>query len=195
MKAISAIWYRDPGGCHDLRYWDGEGWTRNVSDGGVQSLADDVRSSWGPPGAGQALVTRALILVFLGEPLATVVFLFWALFVVTAEPGSSEVYGWVTFAQMLPAVILMFVPSLLGFVWCLRASRLGAGKDARLAIWVSGAALAWALLITDFAGLIPAVFGDTWDWTGFPLVVAKIATAVVVTLLVDRAVRREVVRD
>ena len=59
-----------------------------------------------------------------------------------------------------------------------------------MAIWVSGAALAWALLITDFGGLIPAVFGDTWDWTGFPLLVAKMATALVTTLLDLREAKR-----
>lgn len=188
MKATAATWYQDPGGRHELRYWDGGQWTPNVADSGVPSTADDVRSDWGPPGAGQELVKRALIVVSLGEPLATMVFLIWTLFVVQAEPGTAEAYGWATFAQMLPAVILVFTPAVLGFVWCVRACHLGAGNDARLAIWVSGAALAWALVVTDFAGLIPAAFGDTWDWTGFPLLVAKIATALVVTLLVLRAV-------
>ncbi|MCU1492189.1 MAG: hypothetical protein JWM85_3594 [Acidimicrobiaceae bacterium] len=30
-------WYPDPGGRHELRYWDGRGWTDYVSDQGVRS--------------------------------------------------------------------------------------------------------------------------------------------------------------
>lgn len=32
-----AGWYHDPGGRHELRYWDGRGWTDYVSDQGVRS--------------------------------------------------------------------------------------------------------------------------------------------------------------
>lgn len=187
MRTVGPAWYRDPGGAHEMRYWDGENWTRNVCDSGSPATLEDVKANWAPPGTGQNLVTRAMTVIFLGVPLATGAFLLWALLVVPAEVGTAEGYGWVTFAQMLPVVLLMFAPCALAFDWCIRACRLGAGKDGRLGIWVSGVALAWALIVTDFAGLVPAVFGDTWDWTGFPLLVAKLATALVVTLLALRA--------
>lgn len=32
-----AAWYKDPGGTHELRYWDGERWTDGVATGGVVS--------------------------------------------------------------------------------------------------------------------------------------------------------------
>jgi len=32
-----AMWAADPGGRHELRYWNGSAWTVHVSDGGVQS--------------------------------------------------------------------------------------------------------------------------------------------------------------
>lgn len=34
-----AEWRTDPTGAHELRYWDGNGWTDHVSDGGVNSTA------------------------------------------------------------------------------------------------------------------------------------------------------------
>ncbi|MDQ1403826.1 MAG: hypothetical protein QOG03_2142 [Actinomycetota bacterium] len=37
-------WHPDPGGRHELRYWDGTRWTDHVSDGGVQST-----DALGPP--------------------------------------------------------------------------------------------------------------------------------------------------
>ena len=33
----AAAWFPDPHGRHQLRYWDGQNWTRHVSDDGVQS--------------------------------------------------------------------------------------------------------------------------------------------------------------
>lgn len=42
-------WYRDPGGRHELRYWDGWQWTPGVSDRGI------VTEEWpGPPGGAPA---------------------------------------------------------------------------------------------------------------------------------------------
>jgi hypothetical protein len=41
-----AGWHPDPGGTHQLRYWDGTMWTDHVSDGGVQSV-----DALGPPPA------------------------------------------------------------------------------------------------------------------------------------------------
>lgn len=34
--APMAGWYPDPGSHHELRYWDGKGWTSHVRDGAVQ---------------------------------------------------------------------------------------------------------------------------------------------------------------
>ena len=30
-------WFPDPGGRHELRYWDGQKWTEHVSDRGTQA--------------------------------------------------------------------------------------------------------------------------------------------------------------
>ena len=35
---VPAGWHPDPHGRHQLRYWDGNGWTDHVSDGGVQTV-------------------------------------------------------------------------------------------------------------------------------------------------------------
>ncbi len=37
-QAIDAGWYPDPQAKHELRYWDGSGWTSNVSDAGQASV-------------------------------------------------------------------------------------------------------------------------------------------------------------
>jgi hypothetical protein len=36
-----AGWYPDPGGRHELRYWDGKGWTALVRDGSEQGTDPD----------------------------------------------------------------------------------------------------------------------------------------------------------
>jgi hypothetical protein len=36
---VEASWQPDPGGGHELRYWDGAAWTGHVSDGGVTATA------------------------------------------------------------------------------------------------------------------------------------------------------------
>ncbi|MGZ4688438.1 MAG: DUF2510 domain-containing protein [Acidimicrobiia bacterium] len=36
--APPAGWHPDPGGRHELRYWDGGAWTANVSDAGVTAI-------------------------------------------------------------------------------------------------------------------------------------------------------------
>lgn len=36
-----AGWYPDPSGRHELRYWDGKGWTAHVRDGAVQGTDAD----------------------------------------------------------------------------------------------------------------------------------------------------------
>ncbi|MEP6298430.1 MAG: DUF2510 domain-containing protein, partial [Ilumatobacter sp.] len=33
-----ADWYPDPGGRHEVRYWDGDQWTDHVTDNGVQTV-------------------------------------------------------------------------------------------------------------------------------------------------------------
>jgi hypothetical protein len=44
-------WHADPAGRHELRYFDGDGWTEHVTDAGRPS-ADPVRAhAWPPPGA------------------------------------------------------------------------------------------------------------------------------------------------
>lgn len=39
--APMAGWYPDPGRHHELRYWDGKGWTSHVRDGAVQGTDPD----------------------------------------------------------------------------------------------------------------------------------------------------------
>ncbi len=39
--APMAGWYPDPGGHHELRYWDGKGWTAHVRDGAIQGTDPD----------------------------------------------------------------------------------------------------------------------------------------------------------
>lgn len=42
-----AGWFADPAGGHELRYWDGTGWTEDVSDAGNRSF--DVVPPVAPP--------------------------------------------------------------------------------------------------------------------------------------------------
>jgi uncharacterized protein len=42
-----ANWYRDPGGTHEFRYWDGERWTDGVATGGV--VSEVALPEGGPP--------------------------------------------------------------------------------------------------------------------------------------------------
>lgn len=39
--APMAGWYPDPSGRHELRYWDGKGWTSHVRDGAAQGTDAD----------------------------------------------------------------------------------------------------------------------------------------------------------
>lgn len=41
QPAPLAGWYPDPGGRHELRYWDGKGWTALVRDGAEQGTDPD----------------------------------------------------------------------------------------------------------------------------------------------------------
>src|SRR4051812_22282547 len=41
-------WYRDPSGRHELRRWDGDGWSEWVIDGGRRHF-DDLEGCGGPP--------------------------------------------------------------------------------------------------------------------------------------------------
>jgi hypothetical protein len=36
--SVAAGWFADPGGRHELRYWDGQRWTGHVSDHGTQGV-------------------------------------------------------------------------------------------------------------------------------------------------------------
>lgn len=48
--AVEASWLPDPGGAHELRYWDGAAWTEHVSDAGVVSVDAPV-TGWPEPAA------------------------------------------------------------------------------------------------------------------------------------------------
>jgi hypothetical protein len=39
-----ASWLPDPGGTHELRYWDGTAWTEHVSDQGVTGVVRSCRA-------------------------------------------------------------------------------------------------------------------------------------------------------
>lgn len=63
-----AAWYRDPGGTHDYRYWDGERWTDGVATGGVVSevpLPEDERPRW--PGRVALLGLGAAVLSIVAQ--------------------------------------------------------------------------------------------------------------------------------
>jgi hypothetical protein len=51
-----AGWHPDPSGRHQLRYWDGQAWTANVSDDGQQST--DAFTATPPPTYGAARPAR-----------------------------------------------------------------------------------------------------------------------------------------
>lgn len=53
----AAGWLSDPGGRHQLRYWDGKAWTHHVADDGVQAVDDSLRQAAPPdpdPGTASA---------------------------------------------------------------------------------------------------------------------------------------------
>ena len=76
---VEASWQPDPGGGHELRYWDGAAWTEHVSDGGVTASAtappdlppppppvappppppSPAAAGWAPPDPGSALPAAA----------------------------------------------------------------------------------------------------------------------------------------
>ncbi len=49
--SVAAGWLADPGGAHELRYWDGAAWTDHVSDQGVAAVDPPVGALAPPPGA------------------------------------------------------------------------------------------------------------------------------------------------
>lgn len=44
MPAVPAGWYKDPAGCHELRFWDGFKWSAHVANAGIQA-ADPLESA------------------------------------------------------------------------------------------------------------------------------------------------------
>jgi hypothetical protein len=176
---VEAGWFPDPAGRHDVRYWDGSRWTAEVSDGSDQAVDSEVLDLWAPPGSALKFANRSLLIVCLGMPVATVALVVWTLAIGTTTFDAGSVYGWAAFVKNLPVVLLMFALPTVGLIWGVRATRMGAGRNGTVAIWVAAAGLAWALIVTGFGG-IQAAFGDTPDWTGFPLLVLQIALAAVV---------------
>src|SRR2546421_12077373 len=64
---VPAGWYDDPSALHELRYWDGTGWTAHVSDAGIAATdqpgarppltsedPDEAPPAAGPPAAAPA---------------------------------------------------------------------------------------------------------------------------------------------
>ena len=49
--SVGAGWLADPGGAHELRYWDGTAWTDHVSDQGVAAVDPPAGPLPPPPGA------------------------------------------------------------------------------------------------------------------------------------------------
>jgi hypothetical protein len=49
--SVDAGWLADPGGAHELRYWDGSAWTDHVSDQGVAGVDSPAGPLSPPPGA------------------------------------------------------------------------------------------------------------------------------------------------
>jgi len=49
--SVDAGWLADPGGTHELRYWDGSAWTDHVSDQGVAAVDPPAAPLPPPPGA------------------------------------------------------------------------------------------------------------------------------------------------
>jgi hypothetical protein len=49
--SVEAGWLADPGGSHELRYWDGSAWTDHVSDQGVAAVDPPAGPLVAPPGA------------------------------------------------------------------------------------------------------------------------------------------------
>lgn len=174
--SVKAGWFPDPAGRHEVRYWDGELWTANVSDDGEQAVDSEVEVLWSPPGSANRLANRSLLVVCLGMPAATIALVAWTLAIGTTTFDAGSVYGWGAFVKNLPVVLLMFAVPIAGLIWGIRAARTGARRNGTVAIWVASGGLAWALIVTGFGGL-QAAFGDTPDWTGFPLLVLQIALA------------------
>ncbi len=85
----AAGWYRDPGGRHQYRFWNGSGWTRGVADGPYvsqdfpaplpaprpASQEADTRAQLPPRAAGIAFggIAAAVVLSFLGALVAALV--------------------------------------------------------------------------------------------------------------------------
>jgi hypothetical protein len=173
---VEAGWFADPSERHDVRYWDGVRWTAHVSDGGDQGTDPTVDAEWSQPGSAGRLANRSLLVVFIGMPVATVALVVWTLALGTVSLGEGSQYGWEAFAKNLPVVVLLFLLPILGLIWGVRAARTGARRNGTVAIWVASGGFFWALFVTGFGGL-QAAYGDTPDWTGFPLLLLQVALA------------------
>ena len=57
--SVQAGWLADPGGGHELRYWDGSAWTDHVSDQGVAAVDPPAAPLAPPPGADAPATTAA----------------------------------------------------------------------------------------------------------------------------------------
>lgn len=109
----------------------------------------------------------------------------WELFVVkTVDLGEGSTYGWTAWAKNLPAMVALFAPPVLGYVWGFRATR-NEETSGPVAVIVAGVGFFCALRITHLAGLVDA-FGDAPDWTGGWYLLLKICIATITTVIVLR---------
>ena len=156
-------WYRDPGGRHQYRFWNGSGWTRGVADGpdvGQDFLASkpapwlasqeaDTRAQLAPRAAAIAFggIAAAVVLSFLGALVAALV-----------APHSR-------FLSLVLGQSGLWT-GLVGAVW-LASKKFGTGNVWRdFGLRFRGEDIGWGLLIsfvarfTGFLLLIPLVMVD-----------------------------------
>ena len=168
---VTAGWYPDPSGRHQVRYWDGSSWTDHVADSGMQSFDPPTLSPGQTPGTtplqtstAEARVTAVIsnaMLIVLAFILFAVSFLDWLGF--SAQAGrfeaSTATNAW-EFAACAAAVIigvLVTIPA------GLRLSRIPV--PAIVVVVMGGIAFALAL--------IKFVVGPDIDTTGFDLQIDK----------------------
>jgi hypothetical protein len=180
-KTIEAGWFVDPDRHHELRWWNGDRWTDEVADGGVQAADPLHHPGAAPPGRGDRDARIAFTMLFAGVPLSLILVGAWSIWMGTSSLGGDEstlVRGWEGVLRNAPALALMLGVVVTSFVFAAHALRHGA-RYGNLALWFSSAGLLFVLatITRDCAEVVMETRSATVAWILFAVDVVVTAAA------------------
>lgn len=185
---VEVGWYSDPGRGHEYRYWNGSGWTADVSDRGAVSVDGTPVGSFGPPGRGDRIARWALALLLVGGAAALALSVAWGSWmrIGSTVDAADRVWGWSGALRALPAALVAWAVPVLAMVLAVRACRAGSAVLGRVVIAASGFVL-FMVTVSVLSDLPETVTRDSDPGFKWLLLPVSIAVGVGATLVAFRA--------